>query len=585
MDVYRYFREEVTKIIKSLSDKKLLAADLDITKVQFEPPKDPTHGDIATNIAMLLSKSVKMKPHKLACLITEELNKMDEVSSVSVAGPGFINLKLTDYFWHEQLREVLSQGDAYGSSDMGNLKKVNVEYISANPTGPLHIAHARGAVFGDVISKILEKVGFLVTKEYYINDAGTQINELGRSAYLRYKEALGEKIGEIPEGLYPGKYMIPIGQALANTYGNKWRTEDEQAWLEIFSKFSVNKMMELVKEDLNALGICQDVFTSERDLLDSGKVEATLNFLTSKDLVYTGTLPPPRGKPQQDDWEARPQLLFKAMNFGDDTDRPLQKVDGEWTYFASDIANHHDKFRRGFGRLINVWGADHGGYINRMRAAVTAVTDGQSHLEVKICQLVHLKKNGKLVRMSKRAGNFVTLRDLIDEVGKDVVRFMMLTRNNDSQMDFDLTKAVEQSRENPVFYVQYAHARCCSILRHAREEFTHADLDIKNLACVELTQIVDSSELTLIKMLAGWPRIIEGAAIALEPHRIAFYLYNLASQFHSLWNKGKDNAHLRFINLENRELTMSRLALTEGLRVVIASGLNVMGVTPVEELR
>jgi arginyl-tRNA synthetase len=462
--------------------------------------------------------------------------------------------------------------------------RVNVEYVSANPTGPLHLAHARGAVFGDALAALLTKVGFAVTKEYYINDAGAQVATLARSTYLRYREALGDDIGVIPEGLYPGGYLKDVGQALAARDGDRWRSAPESAWLKPVRQFAIDAMMALIRADLHAIGVDQDVFTSERALVEAGGVERALKRLSDLGVLYVGTLSPPKGK-SIDDWEPRPQTLFRATDFGDDVDRPLKKSDGSWTYFAADIANHYDKFQRGVPAMIDVWGADHGGYVKRMQAAVKAITGGKGDLNVKICQLVTLLRDGQPVRMSKRAGTFVALSDVVEEVGKDVVRFIMLTRKNDSPLEFDLAKVIEQSRDNPVFYVQYAHARARSVMRHAQSETPTIDAAPAALALARLDRLSDPAELGLVKLLAGWPRLVESAAEAYEPHRIAFYLYDVAAAFHGLWNKGKDDASLRFLMAADAALTAARLALVQATATIIASGLEIMGVEPVEEMR
>ncbi|MGY9003514.1 MAG: arginine--tRNA ligase, partial [Rhodospirillales bacterium] len=470
-----------------------------------------------------------------------------------------------------------------GDSTLGEGEGVNVEYVSANPTGPMHVGHARGAIFGDALAALLGKAGFSVTREYYINDAGTQVGVLARSLYLRYCEALGEDIGEIPDGLYPGDYLVPVGKNLAEKDGAKWQEKPEEEWLEAFQEIAVNAMMALIKDDLSVAGIKFDVYTSERGLVSAGKVDDVLKFLEEKGLIYQGVLEPPKGK-KPDDWEERPQTLFKATEFGDDVDRPLKKSDGTWTYFASDIAYHLDKYQRGFKTMIDVWGADHGGYIKRMEAAVKAVTEGGGELDVKVCRLVNLLEDGKPAKMSKRAGTFVTLRDVVEQVGKDVVRFIMLTRTNDKTLDFDFARVTEQSRDNPVFYVQYAHARICSVMRHAGDLFGADAITPEALSSVSLEKLTDSDELALIKTMAAWPRMVESAALAHEPHRISFYLNDLVAGFHMLWNKGKDNAHLRFIIADDRDVTLARLALLQGVAFVIASGLQVFGVTPVEEM-
>jgi len=588
MNLFRAFQDDVIAIVEKLTKAGSLPEGLDTSRITVEPPRDLSHGDISTNAAMLLAKPAGKKPRDIAEMIAPEIAKLKGVANVDIAGPGFINAGLTAEYWHDRLVDVLKAGTGYGQSEIGNKEKINVEYVSANPTGPLHVAHARGAVVGDALVNLLRKAGFDVTSEYYINDAGNQVDQLARSAHMRYREALGEKIGEVPDGMYPGEYMIPIGQELADTLGDSLKDAPEVEWIDTFRNIAIERLLAGIKEDLAAIGIQQDVFTSERDLVQAGAVEHVEDLLQGRGLLYRGVLEPPKGKAAPEDYEPREQTLFRATEFGDDTDRPLKKSDGSWTYFSNDIANHLDKFERGFNKMIDVWGADHGGYVKRMQAAVRAVTDNQGELDVKLCQIVHLKKGGEPFRMSKRAGNFVTLRDLIEELGengKDVVRFIMLTRKNDSQMDFDLEKAVEQSRDNPVFYVQYAHARCHSVLRNAAEILGADTLNADALAKVKLSHLDDDAEIEVIRTLAGWPKMVEAAAEAHEPHRIAFYLNDLASVFHGLWNKGKDDTRLRFIDENDEEVTRARLALVLGVATVIASGLEVIGVTPLEELR
>ncbi|MBC8337423.1 MAG: arginine--tRNA ligase [Rhodospirillales bacterium] len=583
MNLYQHFRNVVVQIVSELAESGDVPAGLDTGRVSVEPPREASHGDITTNAAMVLAKAAGILPRDLAGMLTERLNSVEWIAGTDIAGPGFINMRLDSGFWHGRLKEVLLAGTAYGNSSLGNGTAVNVEYVSANPTGPLHVAHARGAVVGDALAALLEKAGFGVTREYYINDGGTQVDTLARSAYLRYREALGEDIGEIPDGLYPGDYLKPVGEALAGRHGDKWLTAEEDVWLAEIRTFVTSMMMDSVRKDLESLGIRFDVFTSENALVEDGAVDRVLEHLEKMGLVYTGVLEPPKGK-TPDDWEPRPQTLFRASQFGDDVDRALKKSDGTWTYFATDMAYHLDKFQRGFKSMVDVWGADHGGYVKRMNAAVGAVTEGEGDLDVKICQMVHLKKGGEALRMSKRAGTFVTLSDLIGDVGRDVVRFMMLTRKNDSQMEFDLEKALEQSRDNPVFYVHYAHARCRSVLRGAAEELGESNLTAEALAEADLGQLSNPSELEVIKVMAAWPRLVESAAEAHEPHRVAYYLNDLATQFHALWNKGNEDARMRFLVADDEALTRARLALVQGVATVIASGLQVMGVTPVEEL-
>jgi arginyl-tRNA synthetase len=568
-----------------------LGAAADLSRVVVEPPKEATHGDMATNAAMVLAKEAKLKPRDLAEKIAERLRADDLVTSVEVAGPGFINLTLNVSVWADTLRAVLRESSAYGQSAIGAGEKVNVEYVSANPTGPMHVGHCRGAVFGDALASLLQLTGFDVAREYYINDAGAQVDVLARSAFLRYREALGEDIGEIPEGLYPGDYLKPVGQALSAEYGRSLLAKPEREWLPVVRAKAIAMMMEAIKGDLAALNIRHEVFFSERSLIESGnnRVAETIDFLRAKGDVYEGRLPPPKGAPI-DDYEDREQTLFRATAYGDDVDRPLLKSDGSYTYFASDIAYHKNKFDRGFRNLVDVWGADHGGYVKRVAAAIKAVTEGKAALDVKIVQLVKLLRNGEPVKMSKRSGDFVTLREVVDEVGKDAVRFMMLYRKNDAVLDFDLAKVIEQSRENPVFYVQYGHARGHSIFRTAREQVLH-DLPeeesarLTYLAAAPVERLADPAELNLLRRLAVYPRTVEAAASAHEPHRIAFYLYDLASEFHALWTKGRDLPYLRFIINNDAEITKARLAMVQGVVTVLASGLRVLGVDAPNEMR
>ena len=584
MNPFKEFRDVIIAELEELTRAGSLPGGLDFARVSAEPPRDAGHGDIATNAAMVLAKPAGKRPRELAEALAARLGARSEVSEAMVAGPGFINLRLDAGFWHGCLADVLRVGTDYGRSDLGRGEKVNVEYVSANPTGPLTVGHARGAVVGDALAALLAKVGYDVTREYYINDAGTQVDVLARTTYLRYREALGGDIGEIPPGHYPGGYLKDVGRALAARDGDRWLACEEAEWLPEVRAFAIDAMMTMVRDDLAALGIHQEIFASERALIEAGGIDAVVETLEARGLIYTGVLEPPKGK-KPDDWEPRPQTLFRATEFGDDVDRPLKKSDGAWTYFASDMAYHLDKFRRGATTMINVWGADHGGYIKRMQAAVTALTEGQARLEVRICQLVTLTRAGEPVKMSKRAGTFVTLREVIDEVGKGVVRFIMLTRKNDAPLDFDLAQVLEQSRDNPVFYVQYAHARARSVLRHAAAEFPGIPRDAAALADGPLNLLTDSGELGLIKHLALWPRLLESAAEAYEPHRVAFYLYDLAAAFHGLWTKGKDEASLRFLLEEQPDVTAARLALVQGVATVVASGLEIFGVEPVEEMR
>ena len=584
MNVFHHIKSIVEKSLQAMGETGMVPAGLDATRISVDPPRDPAHGDLSTNAAMVLAKDAGMKPRDLAQPIAGALAAHPDVASAEIAGPGFINLRLKETFWRARLPEILHAGAAYGDGDAGKGAAIDVEYVSANPTGPMHVGHGRGAVVGDALAALLEKAGWRVTREYYINDAGGQVDTLARSVHLRYREALGEAVGAIPEGLYPGDYLKPVGEAIARRDGERWHNAPESQWLAPFRGVAVDAMMKLIREDLAALGVRHGVFTSERALVEAGAIDRVVAELEARDLVYTGTLEPPKGKPAPEDWEPRPQLLFRATKFGDDVDRPLRKSDGSWTYFASDIAYHRDKFRRGFAQMVDVWGADHKGYVKRMKAAVEAVSEGRGTLDVRLCNLVNLLSGGQPVKMSKRAGSFVTLREVIDEVGKDAVRFIMLTRNNEALLDFDLVEVLEQSKDNPVFYVQYAHARICSLLRNAAEAFPGAKLDDSSLADADLTRLQDPNELGMIKLLAGWPRVVENAALAHEPHRVAFFLTDLAASFHGFWNRGNDDPGLRFI-VEDRATTLARLALARAVAVVIASGLAVMGVEPVEEMR
>jgi arginyl-tRNA synthetase len=568
----------------------VLGPNADLSRIVVEPPRDPTHGDMATNAAMVLAKDAGKKPRDVAEGIAAKLRGDDKVTSVDVAGPGFINLTLKPNVWTEELRLVLEAGSNYGRSDIGKSEKVNVEYVSANPTGPMHVGHGRGAVFGDALANLLSFAGYNVTREYYVNDAGAQVDMLARSAFLRYREALGEDIGTIPEGLYPGDYLKPVGGELAAEHGARLSTMKEVQWLPIVRFKAIAMMMEGIRDDLAALDIHFDVFFSERSLIEGKRdeVRATIEDLRKNGEVYEGRLPPPKGG-NLEDWEDREQTLFRSTGFGDDVDRPLLKSDGSYTYFASDIAYHRSKVARGFLNLIDVWGADHGGYVKRMQAAVKAISGGKADLDVKLVQLVRLLRAGEPVKMSKRAGEFVTLREVVEEVGRDAVRFDMLYRKNDAALDFDLAKVIEHSRDNPVFYVQYGHARGQSVFRNAREELPElpeeAPARATMLKGAPLERLIDTGEVSLLRRLALYPRTVEAAAAAHEPHRIAFYLYELASEFHAQWTRGKDLPHLRFIIQNDRETTTARLALVEGIVIVLASGLKLLGVSAPEEMR
>jgi len=580
----------VQAICSALGAESGWPAGTDMSRIVVEPPRDPAHGDMATNAAMVLAKEARSKPRDLAEQIAARLRSDDLVEKVDIAGPGFINLTLKPIAWADALRTVLREGPSYGRIAPGGGARVNVEYVSANPTGPLHIGHCRGAVFGDALCSLLQFAGHDVTREYYLNDAGAQVDVLARSAFLRYREALGEDVGEIPEGLYPGDYLKPIGQALVAEHGERLRAMAEAQWLPIVRAKAIAMMMDQIRGDLAALDIHHDVFFSERSLIegDHNRVSEAIDYLRAKGDIYEGRLPPPKGKPVED-YEDREQILFRATAYGDDVDRPLIKSDGSYTYFASDIANHKNKFDRGFTDLIDVFGADHGGYIKRTQAAVKAVTAGQATLDVKIVQLVRLLRNGEPVKMSKRSGDFVTLREVVDEVGNDAVRFMMLYRKNDAVLDFDLAKVIEQSKDNPVFYVQYGHARGHSIFRNAREVIPDLPEDdgarVAYLATATVERLTDPAELDLLRLLALYPRVIEAAAGSHEPHRIAFYLYDLASEFHGLWTKGRDLPYLRFIINNDANVTRARLAMVQAVVLVLASGLAILGVHAPNEMR
>ena len=567
---------------------EVLTGSVDQSRVTVEPPRDPAHGDIATNAAMVVAKDAGRKPRELAEAIADKLRADDLVAKVDVAGPGFINLTLKPAAWVAALRGAVQSGAQYGASDVGRGELVNVEYVSANPTGPMHVGHGRGAVFGDALANLLACAGFKVTREYYINDAGAQVDVLARSAYLRYREALGEDIGTIPEGLYPGDYLKPVGAALAAQYKDALTKQPEAEWLSVVRAKTIEMMMATVRADLAALNINHEEFFSERSLIEGSadKVAETIEWLRQRGYVYEGRLPPPKGAPVED-WEDREQTLFRSTEFGDDVDRPLKKSDGSYTYFASDMAYHRSKLDRGFRSLIDVWGADHAGYIKRMQAAVAALKGNRdAELDVKVVQLVKLLRAGQPVTMSKRAGEFVTLREVVEEVGRDAVRFMMLFRKNDAVLDFDLAKVIEQSRDNPVFYVQYGHARGQSIFRNARAAFPDLPEDVESLVEVaELERLSDPAELALMRQIALYPRVVEAAAAAHEPHRIAFYLFDLASEFHALYTLGNTKPHLRFIIQNERQMTVARLVLVQGVVTVLSSGLALLGVEAPNEMR
>lgn len=578
MNFYRIFHHFLLSKLEELSS--LGENAIDFSKVTVEPPKDPKHGDFSTNAAMVLSKFFKEKPSDLALKIKEILETHPAIEKVEIAGPGFVNATLKMSFWHKQLHTILKEKEAYGNSNQGDGETVNIEYVSVNPTGPMHAGHGRGAVVGDVLANLFQKTGHHVVREYYINDEGGQADVLARSAYLRYLEALGYGPASIPEGLYPGDYLIAVGKGLAEKYGKQFVEKPEEEWLFPIKTFAVDAMMRLICCDLEAIGIYHEVFTSERKLVDDGKVEEAIAVLAEKNLLYEGILEAPKGM-RPEDWEPRPQLLFKSTEFGDDVDRPLKKSDNSWTYFAKDIAYHLDKYKRCGPELINIWGADHGGYVKRLQSAVSALTGGLSTVCVLLCQMVNLLDKGEPVRMSKRSGIFITLSDVVEKVGKDVVRLIMISRKNDAPLDFDFAKVLETSHENPVFYIQYAHARCCSVSKQAKEMLNKETI---NLEKADGSLLTDTSEIELVKKLTQWPRLVEQAVFHKEPHRIVYYLYELASIFHSLWNKGKENRTMRFIQESDLPNTYARLLLVKATEYVLRSGLSVCGVKAQKEM-
>ena len=577
MSLYARYGALLDGVLDQLVAEGALPNGLDRRQVAVEPPRDASHGDLATNAAMVLAKAAATNPRALAALIAPRLEALAGVTAVEIAGPGFINLRLEEAAWRDELTTILAEGTTYGRSTVGRAERVNVEYVSANPTGPMHMGHCRGAVVGDALASLLEAAGFVVTREYYVNDAGSQVDTLARSAHLRYREALGAAIGEIPEGLYPGDYLIPVGQALAAEFGDCYVDAPESQWLQLFKTKTVAAMIELIKQDLALLGIHHDLFASEAELAAAGGPERAMAALRAKGLVYQGVLERPKSLDEEDEWEPVELTLFRSSQFGDDQDRPLQKSDGSWTYFGGDAAYHLQKAEKA-DHLVNIWGADHAGTVKRVQAAVTALTDGRVDLDVKIVQMVKLLRAGEPIKMSKRSGNFVTLAEVVREVGKDVVRFIMLTKRADTPLEFDFAKVVEASKDNPVFYVQYAHARIASLGRKAAEAGvsldTPADLDL-----------LDSEELALVKVAAQYPRAIEAAALSHEPHRIAFYLNDLASAFHSLWNRGNDDPARRFLIEDRPEITRARLELARGVAQVLKNGLGLMGVEAAEEMR
>ncbi|MGR6465721.1 arginine--tRNA ligase [Rhizobium sp. PAMB 3182] len=585
MNLFSDFDKRIKKALEEIDIVSEKRSEVDLSRITVEPPRDSAHGDVATNAAMVLAKPLGTNPRAFADILIAKLKEDPDVTEISVAGPGFINIRLSTGYWQRLLASMIALGEDYGRSTMGEGRKVNVEYVSANPTGPMHVGHCRGAVVGDALANLLAYAGYAVEKEYYINDAGSQIDVLARSVYLRYREALGETIGEIPAGLYPGDYLVPVGKALAADYGTRLLEMPEDDWMPIVKDRAIDAMMVMIREDLEALNVKHEVFFSERTLHANGAapIRTAINDLTFKGHVYKGVLPPPKGQVPED-WEDREQTLFRSTEVGDDIDRPLIKSDGSYTYFAADVAYFKDKFDRGFGEMIYVLGADHGGYVKRLEALAKAVSGGTVKLTVLLCQLVKLYRNGEPVKMSKRSGDFVTLREVVDEVGRDSVRFMMLYRKSSEPLDFDFAKVTEQSKDNPVFYVQYAHARCMSIFRQAKEAFPDVDIESLDLG-KGVSLIQDPSEVSLLAKLAEFPRLIETAAGIQEPHRVAFYLYDLASSFHAHWNKGKDAPELRFVNDKNRELSIARLGLVYAVASVLRSGLAITGTAAPEEMR
>ncbi|QLC26301.1 arginine--tRNA ligase [Parasphingopyxis algicola] len=575
MTIYTQFADHIGAILDRLAEAGDIPAELDRKNVAVEPPRDPSHGDLATNAAMVLAKSAGKNPRELAALIAPKLARLDGVSAAEIAGPGFINIRLDEQAWRDELKTIAVEGANYGKSAMGAGRAANVEYVSANPTGPLHMGHCRGAVVGDALANLLEYAGYSVIREYYVNDAGGQVDILARSAHIRYREALGEDVGEIPDGLYPGDYLKPVAQALAEEFGDRYAQAEETEWLQIFRERAVAAMLHLIRADLALLGIRHDIFASEADVLAAGKPQAAEAELRGRGLVYDGELEKPKGKTPED-WEPVELPLFKSTEFGDDQDRPIRKSDGSWTYFGNDLAYHYQKSQSA-DILIDIWGADHAGTVKRIKAAVAALTGGETEFDVKLVQMVRLLRDGEPAKMSKRSGSFITLADVVDEVGKDVVRFTMLTRKADAQMDFDFAKVVEASKDNPVFYVQYAHARIRSVHRKAEAEGIALDGEAD-------LGLLDGEELALVKRAAQFPRIVEAAAAAYEPHRIAFYLFDLSAEFHALWNRGNDHPEKRLLIVNDPERTLARLALAAGIGQIIRNGLAIMGVEAVEEM-
>ncbi|MET3601100.1 arginine--tRNA ligase [Martelella mangrovi] len=586
MNLFTDFEQRLNERLLTIAAIAEKSASLDFSRLVVEPPRDPSHGDIAINAALVLSKPLGKKPRDLAAEIVAALESDEDIAELSIAGPGFINIRLSDAFWKRMLIAAIREAEDFGRSTSGQNRKINVEYVSANPTGPMHVGHCRGAVVGDTLANILAYAGFDVTKEYYINDAGAQIDVLARSVFLRYREALGETIGDIPEGLYPGDYLVPVGEALKAEYGPSLHNLPEEQWMPVVKDKAIEAMLAMIRDDLEALNVRHEVFFSERTLHadDAERIRTAINDLTFKGHVYKGTLPPPKGQ-LPEDWEDREQTLFRSTDVGDDIDRPLIKSDGNYTYFAADVAYFKDKFDRGFHEMVYILGADHGGYVKRLEAVAKAVAGDEAKLTVLLCQLVKLLRNGQEVKMSKRSGNFVTLREVVDEVGRDSVRFMMLYRKSSEPLDFDFAKVTEQSKDNPVFYVQYAHARCMSVIRQAKETFPDLEITQESLEKAVAEANFEPEELKVVAKLAEYPRVVESAALMREPHRLAFYLYDLASNFHSHWNKGKDKKELRFINEDNGQSTLAKLGLVSSVAAVLRSGLTLTGTDAPQEMR
>jgi arginyl-tRNA synthetase len=584
MSVFDHYRHIIAQTIVITATKAGWVLPSPLPAFTLEAPRDPAHGDFATNLAMILAKTVGKPPRAVAEILIPDLLAEPSFASAEIAGPGFINLRLQPAAWHGELQTILRQGHDYGRSTIGQGKRVNIEYVSANPTGPMHAGHVRGAVLGDVLATLMQAAGYVVTKEYYFNDAGAQVDVLSRTTFLRYREALGEDVGAIPEGFYPGEYLKDVGAALALRDGQKWLGRDESERLAPIRDFAVQAIMLMIRHDLDLIGIKHDVFTNERELIDNGTLEQAFKILEERGLIYQGTLPPPRGKTMED-WEPTELTLFRSSQFGDNTDRPLKKRDGHWAYIMPDIAYHYDKIRRGFDVMINILGKDHGGYLDRMRPAVAALSEGKAQLHVIYNSIVKLYNKGELVKLSKRSGNLITLREMVEQVGAGAVRFFMLTRTPDSELEFDFAKVIEQSRDNPVFYVQYAHARCCSVIRHAQTAYGTLADDLPQLAQLPLGRLTHEAEIALLKQLADWPRLLATAAQAQEPHRLTYYLIELATCFHALWNKGREQATMRFLLPDDQEISLARLALIQATRQVLANALGVLGVTPMAELR